>query len=181
MTIGFSAAPLVLQRDQYCAVVSTLLEEKSQPSSYLAWGQALTTKSRKVFSDSKDSRWQKPDTNSVCVHGGLQQWRFIRWLAEPRLRFFVEQLHIPPLKATQNPSSSHRFILFQKWNRARQGTALKGLVESTKLLLFCRPVPLSYYFLLCLFTALLKTEYIFCCGVNKRLKRSLSLPAVSQN
>lgn len=73
-------------------------------------------------------------------------------------------------KATQNPSSSHRFILFQKWNRARQGTALKGLVESTKLLLFCRPVPLSYYFLLCLFIALLKTEYIFCCGGNKRLK-----------
>lgn len=58
MTIGISAAPLVLQWDQYGVPVSALPEEKGQVSSYLARGQALKTKSRKVLQDSE--AWGNP-------------------------------------------------------------------------------------------------------------------------
>lgn len=64
-------------------------------------GQALTTRSRKVFRI-KDLRQLKLDTGSVCIHGGLQQWGFTRWLAELRLRFIVAQLHTRSLNGQRD-------------------------------------------------------------------------------
>lgn len=120
----------------------------------------------------------------ICIHGSLQEWRFIHWSAEPCLRFIMVQPHIQSLKGQRDwkphnilPVHTDSFSFKSRigWDRAQ----LWRPSWEHKAFVTLQISAFSYYFLLYLFIVLLKSEYIFCCGVNKRQKIQIAILACS--